>query len=259
MENEYILTEIGDDHICRITLNRPESMNTFNTPMATELDGALRTVDRDDNVRVVVLRGTGKAFCAGIDVSEFPGKTAMEYSEWIGLMGAPMVTMNDLKKPVIAQVQGIAAAIGAGLVAAADLAIVSENARFGLTAINVGLNCVGPVVPVTRSVGRKRALELLLYGDLIDAREALQMGLVNRVVPTEELDLRAGQWAARLAAKSPLAVETAKRAFYTAADMEYHKAFEHMTGALARLCTTQDVTEGIDAFFEKRKPHWKRR
>ncbi|HOD74567.1 MAG TPA: enoyl-CoA hydratase-related protein, partial [Syntrophorhabdaceae bacterium] len=124
---------------------------------------------------------------------------------------------------------------------------------------NVGLNCIGPAVPVSRCVGRKRALELLLYGDLIDAQEALRIGLVNRVVPTEELDERTTEWAARLAAKSPLAVETAKKAFYTGADMEYHKAFEHMTGTLARLCMTQDVTEGISAFFEKREPQWKRR
>lgn len=259
MEYKNILTKTGDDHVGEIVLNRPENMNTFNTPMAGELNDALRMFDGDENVRVILLKGAGKAFCAGIDVGEFPGKTAMEYSEWIGLMGSPMVTMNDLRKPVIAQVQGIAAAIGAGLVAAADLAIVSENAHFGLTAINVGLNCVGPVVPVTRCVGRKRALELLFYGDLIDARDALQMGLVNRVVPGEELDREARQWAARLAAKSPLAVETAKKAFYTAADMEYHKAFEHMTNALARLCTTEDVSEGISAFFEKRKPQWKRR
>lgn len=258
MNYEYILMKIGDDHICEITLNRPENLNTFNTPMAKELDNALRAADDDENVRVIVLKGAGKAFCVGIDVGEFPGKTAMEYSEWIGLMGAPMVTMNDLRKPVITQVQGIAAAIGAGLVAASDLAIVSENARFGLTAINVGLNCVGPVVPVTRCIGRKRALELLLYGDLIDAAEALQMGLVNRVVPQDELDRKAREMAALLAAKSPLAVETAKKAFYTAADMEYHKAFEHMTNSLARLCTTEDAKEGINAFLEKRKPQWKR-
>lgn len=259
MKNGYILVETGDDHICRITLNRPENMNIFNTPMAKELNEALRAADRDENVRVIVLTGAGKAFCVGIDVSEFPGKTAMEYNEWIGLMGTPMVTMHDIRKPVIAQVRGIAAAIGAGLVAAADLAIVSENARFGLTAINVGLNCVGPAVPVSRCVGRKRALELLLYGDLVDAQEALRIGLVSRVVPTEELDERTMEWAARLASKSPLAVETAKRAFYTGADMEYHKAFEHMTSTLARLCTTEDVTEGINAFFEKREPRWKRR
>ena len=258
MDYEHILTNISDGHVGEIILNRPENMNTFNTPMARELDQALRSFDGDPSVRVILLKGAGKAFCVGIDVGEFPGKTAMGYSEWIGLMGAPMVTMNDLRKPVITQVQGIAAAVGAGLVAASDLAIVSENARFGLTAINVGLNCVGPVVPVTRCVGRKRALELLLYGDLIDAREALQMGLVNRVVPQDELDQKAVEWAALLATKSPLAVETAKKAFYTAADMEFHKAFEHMTNSLARLCTTEDAMEGINAFFEKRKPVWKR-
>lgn len=258
MSYENIITEVRD-HICTITLNRPDNMNTFTTPMARELDHALRYFNNEEDVRVIILKGAGKAFCAGIDVSEFPGKTAMEYHEWIGMMGAPMVTMHDLRKPVIAQVQGIAAAIGAGLVAAADLAIVSERARFGLTAINVGLNCVGPAVPLTRCVGRKRALELLLFGDLVNAAEALQMGLVNRVVKQEELEDRVYEWAQRLAQKSPLAVETAKKAFYTAADMEYHKAFEHMTGALARLCTTEDVSEGINAFIEKRKPEWKRR
>ncbi len=258
MQYENILVQMHEDHICDIILNRPDSMNTFNTPMSKELDHALRSLDNEDNVRVIVLKGAGKAFCAGIDVGEFPGKTALEYNEWIGLMGTPMLTMNNLRKPVIAEVQGIAAAIGAGLVAAADLAIASEKARFGLTAINVGLNCVGPVVPVSRSIGRKRALELLLFGDLIDAAEAYRIGLINRVVKHEELESQARDWAARLAQKSPLAVETAKKAFYTAADMEYHKALEHMTSSLARLCTTEDVSEGINAFFEKRDPHWKR-
>ena len=247
------------DHVATVTLNRPDNMNTFTSSMAKDLDDALLYLDHEDSVRVIILRGAGKAFCAGIDVSEFPGKTATEYQEWIGMMGKPMITMNDLKKPVITQVQGIAAAIGAGLVAAADLAIVSEKARFGLTAINVGLNCIGPAIPVTRCVGRKRALELLFFGDLIDAAEAHRIGLVNRVVKHEELDDRTREWAQQLAQKSPLAVETAKKAFYTAADMEYHKAFECVTGALARLCTTEDVGEGIAAFFEKRKPQWKRR
>ncbi len=173
----------------------------------------LRTLDNEDAVRVIILKGAGKAFCAGIDVSEFPGKTAMEYQEWIGMMGKAMITMNDLKKPVIAEVQGIAAAIGAGLVAAADLAIVSERARFGLTAINVGLNCIGPAIPVSRCVGRKRALELLFFGDMIDAAEALQMGLINRIVKHDELDGKTHEWAQQLADKSPLAIETAKKAF----------------------------------------------
>ncbi|HOC46781.1 MAG: enoyl-CoA hydratase-related protein [Syntrophorhabdaceae bacterium] len=258
MDYKNIITTIRD-YVATITLNRPDNMNTFTTVMARELDHTLLSLDSEDTVRVIILKGAGGTFCAGIDVSEFPGKTAIEYQEWIGMMGKPMITMNDLRKPVIAQVQGIAAAIGAGLVAAADLAIVSERARFGLTAINVGLNCIGPAVPLTRCVGRKKALELLLFGDLIDAAEAHRMGLVNRVVKHEELDDRVLEWAQQLAQKSPLAVETAKKAFYTAADMEYHKAFEHVTGALARLCTTEDVGEGIAAFFEKRKPQWKRR
>mgnify|MGYP000896412597 FL=1 len=258
MDYKNIITTIRD-YVATITLNRPDNMNTFTTVMARELDHTLLSLDSEDTVRVIILKGAGGTFCAGIDVSEFPGKTAIEYQEWIGMMGKPMITMNDLRKPVIAQVQGIAAAIGAGLVAAADLAIVSERARFGLTAINVGLNCIGPAVPLTRCVGRKKALELLLFGGLIDAAEAHRMGLVNRVVKHEELDDRVLEWAQQLAQKSPLAVETAKKAFYTAADMEYHKAFEHVTGALARLCTTEDVGEGIAAFFEKRKPQWKRR
>ena len=258
MDYKNIITTIRD-YVATITLNRPDNMNTFTTVMARELDHTLLSLDSEDTVRVIILKGAGGTFCAGIDVSEFPGKTAIEYQEWIGMMGKPMITMNDLRKPVIAQVQGIAAAIGAGLVAAADLAIVSERARFGLTAINVGLNCIGPAVPLTRCVGRKKALELLLFGDLIDAAEAHRMGLVNRVVKHEELDDRVLESAQQLAQKSPLAVETAKKAFYTAADMEYHKAFEHVTGALARLCTTEDVGEGIAAFFEKRKPQWKRR
>ena len=126
-----------------------------------------------------------------------------------------------------------------------------------MTAINVGLNCVGPVVPVTRSVGRKRALELLLYGNLIKASEALNMGLVNRVVPKDELAEEARKWAAELARKSPVAVQISKKAFYAAADMEYHKAFEYMNEAFARLCTTEDAKEGVAAFFEKRHPEWK--
>jgi enoyl-CoA hydratase/carnithine racemase len=162
-----------------------------------------------------------------------------------------------MSKPVIAQVQGVAAANGAGLVAAADLAIAAENTKFGLTAINVGLNCVGPVVPVSRSIGRKRALELLLYGDLIKAPRALEMGLLNRVVPKDELAEEARKWAALLARKSPIATQISKRAFYAAADLDYYKAFEYMNEAFARLCTTEDAKEGVAAFFERRDPQWK--
>ena len=259
MNYETLIVETGKDFVAEITLNRPKHLNTFNTPLATELEGAFHELDADANVRVIIVKGAGKAFCAGIDVNELADKTAMQYRDWIGCMEKPLVTISRLATPVIAQVHGVAAANGAGLVAAADMAIASEDARLGLTAINVGLNCIGPVVPVTRSVGRKRALELLLYGDLITAAQALNMGLVNRVVPTADLEEQTRKWAAILARKSPIAVQISKKAFYAAADLDYYKAFEYMNEAFARLCTTEDAKEGVDAFFEKREPQWKLR
>jgi enoyl-CoA hydratase/carnithine racemase len=257
MTYENLIVDIGDDFVGEITLNRPEQLNTFNTPLAGELVQALEELDAHATVRVILLKGAGKAFCAGIDVNELEGKSAMEYKAWIEHMEKPLVTISRMSKPVIAQVQGVAAANGAGLVAAADLAIAAENTKFGLTAINVGLNCVGPVVPVSRSIGRKRALELLLYGDLIKAPRALEMGLLNRVVPKDELAEEARQWAALLARKSPIATQISKRAFYAAADLDYYKQFEYMNEVFARLCTTNDAKEGVAAFFEKRNPEWK--
>ena len=259
MTYENLIADIGDDFVGEITLNRPEQLNTFNTPLAGELVQALEELDAHAMVRVILLKGAGKAFCAGIDVNELEGKSAMEYKAWIEHMEKPLVTISRMSKPVIAQVQGVAAANGAGLVAAADLAIAAENTKFGLTAINVGLNCVGPVVPVSRSIGRKRALELLLYGDLIKAPRALEMGLLNRVVPKDELAEEARKWAALLARKSPIATQISKKAFYAAADLDYYKQFEYMNEAFARLCTTEDAKEGVAAFFERRNPEWKLR
>ena len=257
MRYESIIVETGDDFVAEITLNRPNNLNTFNFSLATELSQALHELDSDPKVRVIIIKGAGKAFCAGIDVSDFFGKSVMEYRDWIDGMEHPLIVISRIKKPVIAQVHGVAAANGAGLVAAADLAVASEKARLGLTAINVGLNCIGPVIPVTRSIGRKKALELLFYGDLISAREALNMGLVNKVVPEADLDKETRKWAAILAQKSPVALQIAKQAFYSAADLDYGKAFEYMNEAFARLCSTEDAAEGIRAFKEKRSPVWK--
>ena len=257
MGYKNIIVETGDDYVAEITLNRPDNLNTFNIPLAVELSRALRELDSETQVRVIILKGAGRAFCAGIDVSDFSSKSTMEYREWVECMENPLVTISRMNKPVIAQVHGVAAANGAGLVAAADLAVAGENARIGLTAINVGLNCIGPVIPVTRSVGRKRALELLFYGDLITAGEALSMGLVNRVIPEADLEEETRNWAAILAQKSPVALQIAKKAFYAAADLDYYKAFEYMNEVFARLCSTEDAREGISAFMEKRSPVWK--
>jgi len=259
MGYENIIVEIREDFVAEITLNRPGSLNTFTIPLAKELNQAFKKLDADNQTRVIILKGAGKAFCAGIDVSDFSNKSTMEYQEWVECMENPLITMSRISKPVIAQVHGVAAANGAGLVAAADLAIAGENARLGLTAINVGLNCIGPVIPVTRSVGRKRALELLFFGDLISSSEALNMGLINRVIPEDDLDSETRNWAAILAKKSPQALQIAKKAFYVAADLDYYKAFEHMNEAFARLCSTEDAKEGINAFMEKRNPVWKQK
>jgi enoyl-CoA hydratase/carnithine racemase len=259
MSYENIIVEIGDDFVAEITLNRPGSLNAFNIPLAGELNQAFQELDAENRARVIILKGAGKAFCAGIDISDFSNKSVMEYRDWIECMEAPLVAISRIKKPVIAQVHGVAAANGAGLVAAADLATAGENARLGLTAINVGLNCIGPVIPVTRSIGRKRALELLFFGDLITAKKAFSMGLINRVIPEADLDKETRNWAAILAQKSPQALQIAKKAFYVAADLDYYKAFEHMNEAFARLCATEDAKEGISAFLGKRSPAWKQK
>ena len=256
MEYEHLTIEILDSHVARLTLNRPDQMNTFNSPMAGELNSALAELDAHPDVRVILVRGAGRAFCAGIDVNELEGQSPLEYQAWIEHMERPLTTIAALKTPVIAQVHGVAAANGMGLAAAADLVIAADNVKMGLTAINVGLNCVGPVIPVARCVGRKRALELLLYGRLIKAEEAREMGLINRLVPRDELETAALDWAEELARKSPLAVTLAKSAFYASEDLHYPAQFAHMNQAFARLCTTEDAKEGVAAFFEKRLPQW---
>ena len=255
--HETVLTEITGTYVGIITLNRPEQLNTFTSQMAGELNSALLGMETDDTVRVILLKSSGRAFCAGIDVNELSGKSANQYREWIEWMETPLVTISTIKKPVIAQLQGVATANGMGLAAAADLVIASERVKMGLTAINVGLNCVGPILPVARCVGRKKALELLLYGNLLKASEALEFGLINRAVAHEELDETALSWAEDLAQRSPIAVQIAKSAFYQSEDMDYQKQFQYMNEAFARLCTTEDAKEGVAAFLAKRNPTWK--
>jgi enoyl-CoA hydratase/carnithine racemase len=256
MQYQTIIVE-RKDRVGVITLNRPDHMNTFSTILAEELNTALDELEKDGQIRAVVIKGTGKSFCAGIDISEFSGKSLLEYREWVTLMERMTLTIAGMGKPVIAAVHGYAVANGTGLLAACDLAIAAEGTRMGTTAINVGLFCMGPAVPLAKCVGRKKALELLLTGNMIDAREAERIGLVNKVVPPEKLDEAAMELANELAAKSPVALQMGKRGFYTMAEMEYAKALEYMNEMMAELCTTEDAREGVDAFFKKRKPRWK--
>jgi len=246
-----------EDHIGTITLNRPDQMNTFTTGMARELCAGLAELDKEEETRVVVIQGAGKAFCCGIELSEYHGKTQQEYREWIAVMEQMVPVLADLKKPVIASAHGFAVANGAGIIAASDLAVVEEGTRIGFTAVNVGLFCMGPAVPVSRSLGRKRCLELLMTGDMIDAETAERWGLVNRVAPAGKLREETLALAKKIAAKSPLAVQMGKQAYYGMADLEYGKAMAYTNELFAALCVTEDAREGIDAFLNRRKPEWK--
>ncbi|KAF1085186.1 putative enoyl-CoA hydratase echA8 [Sporotomaculum syntrophicum] len=248
-----------NEHIGIITLNRPENLNTFTTVMAQEINRVLHDLEQDAEIRVIIIQGKGKAFCAGVDVNEMNGKNMVERLNWVNLMGQLSLTIASMGKPVIASVQDLAIANGTGIVLAADLAIAAEGARFGTTAVNLGLFCMGPAVALSRHVGKKKALEMLLTGDIIDAEQAKQLGLINKVVPREELETETLQLAQKIAAQSPLAVQMGKKSFYKMCDLEYAKAYELVNHHFAILCSTEDAQEGVNAFLEKRTPQWKMR
>jgi len=258
MGYETLLIE-KNGHIGIITLNRPDHLNTFNTAMARESNEALNELEQDKEIRVVIIKGRGKAFCAGVDVNEMSGKNTLERLDWVKLMGQISLTIANMGKPVIASVQDLAIANGTGIVVAADLAIAAEGARFGTTAVNLGLFCMGPAVSLSRHVGKKKALEMLLTGDIIDAAEAERLGLVNQDVPKDKLEVATLQLAQKLASKSPLAVQLGKKSFYQMCDLEFDKAYELVNYHFAVLCSTEDAQEGVNSFLEKRRPQWKMR
>ena len=256
MSFETILIE-KKNQVGIITLNRPQKFNTFSSLMGEELNTALRKLDEDTEVRVVIIKGAGKAFSTGIDINEFHGKTPSEYHKWLTLMDQMHFTIASMGKPVIAMVHGYAVANGAGLMAAADFAVVAEGTQIGTTAINVGLLCTGPIIPMSYGLGKKKTLEMLLSGDMIDAREAERLGLVNKVVPAEKLEEETFAFAQKLIAKSPVAIEIGKKFYYQMIDMPFRQRFVLNSEIMARLCTTEDASEGINAFIEKRPPVWK--
>jgi len=258
MSDANILVE-KRDRIGFITLNRPQAMNTFNVPFARELNDALWAMEKDPEVRVVVIDANGKHFSTGISLDEFKGKTTKEYREFIHLMDEHNHTLARMKKPVIASVKGYALANGAGLSFACDLTVAAEDAKFGTTAINVGLICLGPAAPLARNVGLKKALEMVLTGDIIPAAEAQRLGLVNKVVPSDKLEEATLELATKLAAKSPLALQIGKAGLYGMQDVPYHKALDMLSERFAALCCTEDAEEGVKAFLDKRTPEWRER
>lgn len=256
MAYETVLATV-EENIGTVTLNRPDKFNTFSSQLAAELNAALLEMDQNNAVRVVIVAGAGKVFSTGIDISEFPDKSSMEYHKWISNMDKMHRTIAEMEKPVIAMVHGYAVANGAGLLAAADFAVVSQDAKIGTSAINVGLLCTGPIAAMSYTLGKKKTLEMLLSGDMIDADEAYRLGLVNKVVPKEDLEKETRALAQKLAQKSPVAMKMGKSFYYQMIDLPFQQRLALNAEVFSRLCTTEDAAEGVDAFSNKRQPKWK--
>ena len=250
-------TEAG---VAVLTLNRPKQYNALSQAMLAALQAELDAVAADTAVRAVVIAGAGPAFCAGHDLKEMRAHTDPAFHrDLFAQCGRVMLTINRLPQPVIARVHGIATAAGCQLVAACDLAVASDNARFATSGINVGLFCSTPAVALSRNLGRKPAMELLLTGDFIDAPTALRLGLVNRVAPPDQLDAAVQRLTDAIVGKSPLAIAMGKELFYRQLELGLEAAYACASDAMACNMNSEDAREGIDAFIAKRKPEWKGR
>lgn len=256
--SEAILLRRSEGGVVTLTLNRPDQFNSLSEELLAELQAALDSVAADPAARVVVLAGAGKAFCAGHDLKQMRANHSKEYMQKLFRQcGKVMTTITSIPQPVIARVHGIATAAGCQLVASCDLAVASDNARFAVSGINVGLFCSTPAVALSRNMGRKEALEMLLTGEFIDAAEAQRRGLVNRVAKPEALDEEIGKLAASICAKSAAAVRLGKQLFYKQLEMGVDGAYQIASETMACNMMFEDAGEGIDAFMAKRKPEWK--
>ena len=241
----------------RVTLNRPEKRNALSLELMQELIGSLETLGADPQVRAIVIEGAGVAFSAGHDLGEMVGRDLPFYQRLFDVCTELMETIHRVPQPVIAKVHGVATAAGCQLVAACDLAVATEDARFATPGVKIGLFCSTPMVPLSRAIGRKRALEMLVTGDLIDARTALDWGLVNRVVPVEQLEEAVMELVEKIARSSPLTVGIGKEAFYAQVELDEHRAYDLTKSVMAMNSLAGDAQEGICAFLEKRQPSWK--
>ena len=259
-EESVLIREDRGDGVSVLTLNRPAQFNSLSLELLAALQAALDDIAQSAAVRVVVIAGAGKAFCAGHDLREMRGNPEKAFMQKLfKAMARVCTTLQRLPQPVIARVHGVATAAGCQLVAACDLAVAVESARFGTSGINVGLFCTSPGVALSRNVGRKMAMEMLLTGALIDAQTALARGLVNRVVAVDRLDEEVAALVAGITNKSPLAIGMGKRAFYEQLEMGVDAAYQLAAESMACNMMAADAAEGIDAFTEKRAPNWQGR
>lgn len=255
MNYENLIAEF-EDGTAVVTLNRPQRRNALSLALMLELTECLDRIGRDGSTRAVILAAAGKVYCSGHDLSEMTGRSVNEYRRIFDVCTELMLKIQSIPQPVIAEVQGIATAAGCQLVATCDLAVASEEAAFATPGVRIGLFCTTPMVALTRAIGRKRAMEMLLTGERIDARTAAEWGLVNRVVPAGELRAETRKLAAKIAASSPLTVGLGKQAFYAQIDLDQAKAYAYAREVMTMNSLAADAQEGIAAFLEKRAPCW---
>jgi enoyl-CoA hydratase/carnithine racemase len=254
---EQVLLRRDADGVAWLTMNRPSARNALSVGLMQALVTELNAIEAEATVKVVVISAAGPAFCAGHDLRELrsrPERAA--YQATFELCSRLMTRVVSLPKPVIARVHGVATAAGCQLVASCDLAVATASARFATPGVNIGLFCSTPMVALTRAVGRKAAMEMLLTGDLIDAPRARELGLVNRVVPDAELDAAVTALAGQIAAKSPLTLAIGKEAFHRQIEMPLDNAYAYVSEVMTRNMLARDAAEGIDAFLTKRQPSW---
>jgi enoyl-CoA hydratase/carnithine racemase len=252
-----LLLRHDGEAIATLTLNRPAARNALSMGLMEAMDAQLSAIGADRSVKAVIIAANGPAFCAGHDLREIranPSRAA--YEALFELCSRLMQRIVHLPQPVIAQVQGVATAAGCQLVASADLAVAAETARFATPGVDIGLFCSTPMVALTRSIGRKAAMEMLLTGDMVPAASARELGLVNRVVPDAALADTTRTLALRIAAKSPLTVAIGKQAFYRQAEMDLATAYDYASEVMTHNMLARDAEEGIDAFLAKRQPRW---
>jgi enoyl-CoA hydratase/carnithine racemase len=259
---EDILLRTDEGAVATLTLNSPERLNALSDAMLDALAAELAALALDDRARVVLLRGAGRAFCAGHDLREMTAARQSEdggrarFEALFEKCAGVMLALTRLPQPVVAEVHGIATAAGCQLVASCDMAVAAEGTRFGVNGVNIGLFCSTPMVALTRNVGRKRAFEMLTTGAFVEAEEARALGLVNRVVPPEELGAAARALAETVAGKLGPVVRIGKRAFYEQAEMPLEEAYAHTGRVMVENMMRPDTAEGIGAFLDKRTPDW---
>jgi enoyl-CoA hydratase/carnithine racemase len=253
---ENLLVEINAP-LARITLNRPERRNALSLALMQELLACLRQLGQSREVGAVILAASGNVFSSGHDLNELRGRTLGDYRQLFDVCAELMTAIQRIPQPVIAEVQGMATAAGCQLVATCDLAVAVETAKFATPGVRIGLFCSTPMVALSRAVGRKRALEMLMTGAPIDAKIAADWGLINRVVPASELRAETEKLASQIATASPLTIGIGKQIFYTQIDLDQSKAYDYTKEVMSLNALADDAQEGISAFLEKRDACWR--